>query len=140
MELTVKQKQALKKIGDSYQLRFIILHGSYAKGIPRQGSDLDIALLGKNPIAFEVILRMFGEFEEIFGNSRERELDIKSLHGVDPLFRHQVVRKCLLLYGDARKFNEFKLYAERAYDESRDLRELEMVLLKKSIAHIATRL
>lgn len=61
MELTAEQKEKLQEIGDKFHLRFIILHGSYAKGIPRKGSNLDIAVVGKERIKLDGILTLHGE-------------------------------------------------------------------------------
>lgn len=133
MEITAEQKELLHAIGERHNLRFIILHGSYAKGTPRPGSDLDIAILGKRYIEGNIYLKIFGELEDIFGNNQERELDMKTLHHVDPLFRYQVTRDSALLYGDVAEYEEFKGYAFRDYMDSRDLRDLEEVLLRKSI-------
>lgn len=137
MELNDIQKKALREIGTAYNLRYIILHGSYAKRTPRQGSDLDMAILGKSTLSFEDTLKIHGELAKILGDNRERELDLKTLHGVDSLFRYEVVRYGKLLYGDASEYEEFKAYAYRDYMDSYDLRELELGLLKKSIQALA---
>lgn len=133
MNVTEKQKKLLEKIGKEYDLKFIILHGSYAKDTPREGSDLDIAALGNAPIDGEKYLKLFGEFSNIFGDSKERELDFKTLHNTDPFFRYQIVKDGTLLYGNKTDYEEFKLYAYRAYADSADLRDLEDTLLQKSI-------
>lgn len=133
MEITAEQKEQLRLIGETYNLHFIILHGSYAKGTPRAGSDLDIAILGKQYIDGNAYLKIFMELEDVFGNSRERELDLKTLHHIDSLFRYQVTRDGMLFYGDRTDYEEFKGYAFRDYMDSYDLRELGEHLLKKSI-------
>lgn len=132
-ELTLEIKNATEEIGKRYGLKFIILHGSYAKGTQGPGSDLDIAVLGKHRIDGEEYLKIFGELEDVFGNNRERELDFKTLHNIDPLFRYQVIKDGVLLFGDPREYEEFRLYAYRDYEDSYDLRQLELHLLKKSI-------
>lgn len=133
MLITVEQKEKLKNIGAARNLRFLILHGSLAKGMSRPGSDIDIAIVGKNRISREDFLRIYGELADIFGDSPNQELDLKTLHGVDAFFRYEVVRDGELLYGDSNDYEEFRAYAYRDYMDSRDLRELEFTLLKKSI-------
>ncbi|MBI3274140.1 MAG: nucleotidyltransferase domain-containing protein, partial [Candidatus Colwellbacteria bacterium] len=122
-----------QQIGRAHDLRFIILHGSYATGKEYAGSDVDIAILGKTLLAFDEVLHIHGELADIFGDSKERELDLKTLHRVDSLFRYQVVCDGVLLYGNKRAYEEFKGYAFRDYVDSSDLRELQDLLLKKSI-------
>lgn len=129
--LTRKGKEALERIARAYHLRFVILHGSYAKGTPQKGSDLDIAVLGGNSIPFDKLLELHGELGKIFGDNPERELDVKSLHRADLLLRYYVTRDGILLYGDATDYNEFKTYARRAFEDSSRLFHLEAVLLKK---------
>lgn len=131
IELNQQQKKQLGDIGEKFNLRFIILHGSYAKGAPHKGSDLDIAVVGQRVISSDDLLALYGGFGEIFGDNRERGLDIKSLHRTDPLFRYYVVRDGVLLYGDKTDFNEFRAYAERSFEDAKGLFELEAVLVKK---------
>lgn len=133
MEIADIQKNQLQKIGREHNLKFIILHGSYAKNTPKTGSDLDIAVLGNIRISFDESLQIQDELADIFGDNQERELDLKTLHNIDSLFRYQVVRDGVLFYGNLGEYQEFKAYAFRDYMDSKDLRELEAILLKKSI-------
>ncbi len=136
MELTDTQKRKIEEVAEDYNLRFVVLHGSYATGRNRPGSDLDIAVMGKNKLSYSEIDELFHRFGEIFGNNREREIDIKPLGGVDPLFRYQVVKESQLLYGGITDFNEFKAYAERAYEEAKPLFKLESVIVEKKIKNL----
>lgn len=120
-----------------HQLRFVILHGSYATGQKHTGSDLDIAVLGQTTIDYKKHLELYSALADIFGDRMDRELDFKTLHHIDPLFRYLVTRDGVLLYGDATDYDEFKSYAYRTYMDSQDLRDLEKKLVKKSIQTIA---
>ena len=136
MKLTKKQEQKIKKIGKKFNLKLIVLHGSYTKETPRKGSDLDIAVLGKKSIDFKAELKLYSALAEVFGDNQERELDVKSLHGVDPFFRYQVMKDGILLYGDSHDFYIFKVYAIRAHQENQKLRRLKELLLKKRQEHL----
>ena len=131
MHLTQEQQQKIDEVGRKYRLRFILIHGSYATGKMRTGSDLDIALLGEKPIEFEELLVIRSDLAEIFGDNPQRELDVKSLHKVDPLFCYQVANDSQLIYGDLTDFNEFKAYAFSNYFDSKDLFHLEKILIQK---------
>ena len=131
MHLTQEQQQKIEEVGRKYRLKFILLHGSYATNKMKKGSDLDIALLGEKRIEFEELLALYSDFEEIFGDDPQRELDIKSLHKADPLFCYQVAKDSQLLYGDTTDFNEFKAYAFSNYFDSKDLFHLEKILIQK---------
>lgn len=139
MRITSEQQQRLEEIGRMQELRFSILHGSYAREMADRASDLDIAVVAKRPLPFEKRLDLHAELAEVFGDSAERELDLKTLHAVDSLFRYEVVRDGMLLYGDPHAYEEYRAYAYRDYVDSQNLRELEGVLLKKSIRSLAER-
>ena len=131
MQLTQEQQQKIEEVGKKYNLRFILLHGSYATDKMKTGSDLDIALLGEKPIEFDELLAIYSDLAEIFGDDSRRELDIKSIHKADPLFCYQVAKDSKLLYGDLTDFNEFRAHAFSNYFDSKDLFHLEKKLIQK---------
>lgn len=137
-KLTSEEQKKIDDIGKKYNLRFIILHGSYAKGLQHESSDLDIAVVGNQYIVFDTLIKLFGPFGNIFGDNCNRELDVKSLHGVDPLFRYLVVRDGILLYGNETDFNEFKAYTTNAFEDAQKLFQLEEVLVKKHNRYLLT--
>lgn len=131
MEITAEQKEQLRTIGERHGLRFIILHGSHAKGTSRQGSDLDIAILGKRYITFDELLAIHGGLGNVFGDNEERELDTKSLHKADLLLRYYITCDGILLYGEDTDFNEYKAYARRVFEDAKGLFRLEEKIIKK---------
>ncbi|MBA3047446.1 nucleotidyltransferase domain-containing protein [Patescibacteria group bacterium] len=136
MKLTVKQKIEIKKIGEKYNLRFIIIHGSYAVGEERKGSDLDVAVYGKEKIDFKRHIKMYGDFANVFGDNKGRELDLKILHNTNPLFRYEVVRNGQLIYGNQNDFDEYYLYACKDYNDSKSLFKLQDILINKRQKHL----
>ena len=131
MHLIQEQQHKIEEVGRKYRLKFILIHGSYATGKMRTDSDLDIALLGEKPIGFEELLAIHSDLAEIFGDHPQRELDVKSLHQADPFFCYQVAKDSQLLYGDVTDFNEYKAYAFSNYFDSKDLFQLEKILIQK---------
>lgn len=131
MELTPEQKQKIQKIGRKYQLKLIILHGSYAKNRAHKGSDLDIAILGKKKVDFKTLLNLHEDLASVFGDNQNRELDLKSLHQADPPFVYQVAKDSQLIYGALSDYNEFRAYAFRVYHDAKDLFNLEKHLIEK---------
>ena len=138
MEFTDSQKQKIEEIGKKYGLKLLLLHGSVARGQARSGSDLDIAFLPHRPLAFSQELELHGELAEIFGDSRSQELDVKSLRRADPLFLYEVAKHSQLLYGDPTAYHEFRAYAFMNFFDSRDLFNLEKVLIRKFQQHLNT--
>lgn len=137
MNLTQVQQEQLNAMAKQYQLKFVILHGSYATGKQRVGSDLDIAVLGHTTLDYTQQLKLQGNLADIFGDNPERELDFKTLQHVDSLFRYLVVKDGVLLYGDRTAYDEFRAYTYRDYMDSQDLRDMEKHLVKKNIQMIS---
>lgn len=124
-------KTKLASIARRYGLRFVILHGSYATGKTRKGSDLDIAVLSQKELNGRKYFDLYGEVADIFGNNPRRDLDFKLLNRVDPFFRYQVVRDGVLLYGEQTKYEEFRLSTYWLYEDAQPLLELQRKLALK---------
>ena len=135
MEIPEEQKQKLTEIGKKFDLKLILLYGSYAKGTQTELSDLDIAVLREKPLDFNTHVELYGEFSSIFGDI-ERDLDVQILDRKDPLFLYQVAKNSQLLYGSTLDYNEFRAYAFRAYHDSRDLRRLQDRLMMRYQEHL----
>jgi predicted nucleotidyltransferase len=131
MLLTKEQKEKINQIGRKYNLRLILLYGSFARGENHPGSDIDIAVLGKNPITLDALLSISSEMPFIFADNKRGELDLTSLHDVNPLFRFYVMRDSILLYGKSIDYYSFKAYAFRDYQESQSLLKLMDILINK---------
>ena len=121
-----------------HHLRFVILHGSHATGHAREDSDIDIAVLGSKPIDFEQQLQLFTDVDHLFRATPAHDLDLKTLHGVDPLFRYEVVRDGRLLYGDLDDYEDYKAFALRDYEDAQPLFALERVLAERYQQHLNT--
>lgn len=129
MKLSTIQRDGLKKIGKKHKLKMILLHGSYAIGKQSVGSDLDVAILGKDEIGFDKLLEISSELSRIFKNTKNRELDVKSLHKANPLFLYQVMNNSKLLYGKRDDYDQLRAYAYKLYHDSKSLFGLESKLV-----------
>lgn len=127
-------KKKISEIAEKYGFLLVILYGSRAKGTAKSGSDTDVAVLGKKPFSFDNLIDLNNEFADIF---ETREIDVKSLHNTDPLFRYQVMRDGVLLYGNSKDFNSFKAYAFRDYYDSQDIFKLKELLIKKRLEGVS---
>ena len=122
------QKERLERIAKEKGLKFVILYGSAAREQDKKQSDLDIAVMGENSIDSKEYSSLFTGFSEVFPG---KEIELKFLHRVDPLFRYLVVRDGVLLYGDPTEYLEFSLYALRDYRESASIFRLQKKLIRK---------
>ena len=123
-------KQRIRKLVKKHNLSLVVLYGSQAKGKIRKDSDIDIAVLGTKPISTDDLIALNNDFAQIF---EVYNIDVKSLHNTDPLFRYQVMLNAVLLYGRSYDFFNFKAYAFRAYHDSKDLFRLKEILIRKRI-------
>lgn len=130
---TLMSKPKIDHIARKYNLLLVILYGSQASGRTCKESDIDIAVLGTRPITFENLIDLNNEFAEIF---KVKEIDVKSLHNTNSLFRYQVMSKGVLLYGKSYDYNSFKSYAFRDYYDSQDLLRLKEVFIKKRLQNL----
>lgn len=131
-----QQAKQLNEIGHRYNLKLMILHGSYATGKTHPHSDVDIAVLGRREIDRDRFVDLYGELVALLCVEADRELDLKTLHRKDPLFLYQVMKDSELIYGNPADYQELKAYAFRLYQDSRDLRRLERILTHRLLERI----
>jgi uncharacterized protein len=70
----------------------------------------------------------------------DASLDLAFLDHADPLFRWEIMRQGVLLWGDPDDFLEFRSFAFRDFVDSEDLRALERILFEKKLAYIRRQL
>jgi uncharacterized protein len=128
-------KSKIGILAEKHNLSLVLLYGSQASGKIRKDSDIDIAVLGISPISTEELIGLHNEFAQIF---EAKEIDVKSLHNTDSLFRYQVMQNAILLYSRSYDYNTFKAYAFRNYHDSKDLFRLKEILTKKRVQSFDT--
>jgi predicted nucleotidyltransferase len=129
-------RERLSKVAQNLGLRMVVLFGSMVKGglPPGPDSDVDVAVLGCPRGRF---WECWSALEEtIPGNS----LDLALLEAADPLFRHEIMSRAELLWGDPDLFYEYRAYAYRDFVDSADLRALEQRLFQRKMAWIGGQL
>lgn len=127
-ELPIKfDKERLDTAARERGLRLVVLYGSYARRRADQQSDLDIAVLGCPPERFWDCYEILSDVFSLYS------LDMVRLEDADPLFRHEIMRVSVLLYGDPDLFCEYRAYAYRDFVDSADLFALEEVLFRKKM-------
>ena len=121
-------KPEIEKLAKEHNLSLVLLYGSQAKGEIRKDSDIDLAVLGVEPISTDDLIALNNDFAQVF---KVKEIDVKSLHNTGPLFRYQVMQNSVLLCGRNYDYLTFKSYAFRDYHDSKDLFRLKEVLIRK---------
>lgn len=126
--LTNDQKKKINVTGRKYALDFIVLYGSVAKKQEGSLSDIDIAIYRRGGISPKDFLEIYGKIGVIFLG---KEVDLKTLSGVNPLFRYYVVRDGQLIYGNKTAYNFYKAFAYKDFQEAKPLFALEEYLVNK---------
>lgn len=117
-----KIKEKTKEIAQKYGLFFVALFGSQATGRTHQKSDIDIAVIRKQPISFDERLKIIGEFSDAF---KREDVEVVDLASASPTLMYAVVRDGKLLYEEKENdFLNWKLYAIKIWMETSWLRDL----------------
>ena len=101
--------------------------GSRVKGIFHPRSDLDIGVLCTR--GFDA--RIVAELSEIFSGE---EIDVALLNHADPLLLKEVSEAAVILSGEPRAFQEFRIYAFGRYVEHRPYFALEAEVNARHLA------
>lgn len=133
MTITKSQKLKIAKIAKKFQLKLIIIFGSFTNGKNRAGSDMDIAVLGLKEIFFNEQIGLANELALIF----KKNIDLSVLNKANPLLLFQASKNPILLYGKREDFLKFKLYAFNVYNDYTPYFEMEKNLNKKIISAYA---
>lgn len=125
-------KEQLAAVAHRLGLRLVVLYGSHATHRPEPSpeSDVDIAVLGCQADKF---WECYKALSEALGSL---PLDMVRIEDADALFRQEIMRAAILLYGDPDLFYEYRAYAYRDFVDSADLFALEEALFQKKMAHI----
>ncbi|MBI3308291.1 MAG: nucleotidyltransferase domain-containing protein, partial [Candidatus Melainabacteria bacterium] len=99
-------KKEFKKLCEKYLLSIVILHGSYAKGIGTEKSDIDIGFLGDPLIIKDKYFDIIKDFSGIFGE----RFDPVFLNSKEAMITYQVALNGVPLYEKKKGlFVEFRL-------------------------------
>ncbi|MBI4545884.1 MAG: nucleotidyltransferase domain-containing protein [Gemmatimonadetes bacterium] len=120
-------------------LRRVILFGSRAtrEPPPLPESDIDLAISFTAPACRASWWDCHTELASVFPDA---QVDLAFLADANPLFRWEIARDGLLLWGDPLDHLEFRAFAFRDFMDSGDLRALERSLFEKKLAWIRRRL
>ena len=129
MDITRQQKLKIAKIAQRFQLKLVVIFGSFACGKQREDSDLDIAVLGMREVSFAEQISLTNELSLIFN----KDIDLSVLNRANPLLAFQVSRDPVLIYGSRAEFLKFRLYAFNAYHDYAPYFAMEKNLNKKII-------
>ena len=117
MILSKKQNKILEKLAEKYDLKLILLFGSYASGKTHKNSDFDIAVFfdreKREVLNLDDELGIIAKLTDSF----EKKIDLSVINHANPLLLKQISRNCRLLFGNVQDFNNFNLFAFHRYND-----------------------
>lgn len=129
-------KKKLDDIAEKYDLRFILLYGSFARGESTEGSDFDIAVYVRRKLDLREISKMRFELFDAVASKNKRDVDLVIIDDKDPLLTHQIMRDSQLLYGNKHSYNSFQVFAMRNFLFHKKIYDLEDVLIERALKNI----
>ncbi len=129
MQLPVdKIRELCKKHG----IMVFILFGSYAANRFDSESDVDVAILVKNPVSIlKSRTRILKKLSDLFGY---KDIDLVLLNHADPLLKFNIAREGKLIYEETKGlFNIFKVRAMSEHNDAKKFYQLEKEFVKQYI-------
>jgi uncharacterized protein len=130
MKITKKQNEKLKNLTKKYDIKLIILFGSFANNTNKIGSDFDIAILGNSIKIAKYDADLIKHLTKIL----EKDIDLSIINNSDPLLKFEIARGGILIYGSKKDFIVFKTRASLEYMDNKKFFDLEEKYLKKIYA------
>ena len=123
---------SLKMLCPKYQIKLMILFGSYNTDDFNSESDIDPAIeVDDCDLIYKYREQLLNEISSIFSF---RDIDLVLLNHADPLLKKQIVSSGELIYerrpGD---FNKFKVRAYKEYFDAKKFYQSDKDLIKKYI-------
>jgi predicted nucleotidyltransferase len=112
------------------EIELAFLFGSFAGGTVTAESDIDIAILCRQPLSFD-------RREEILAALcmvMKKEIDLVVLNGASPILRMQVLKKGIILIDNASVYEDFFVRTTGEYDDLKRVRKgIEERILRDGI-------
>ncbi|MGF7397356.1 nucleotidyltransferase domain-containing protein [Thermoanaerobacterium thermosaccharolyticum] len=129
-KLLFDNNDEIEAIAKKFNLKLLILFGSYAKGLNYENSDIDLAFESYEALSYDEEMKLLLNLSLYF---RTEKVDLVNIKKADPLLLYQIAKYGKLLYGLSEDFVEFKCYASFRYADTQFLREQRRQYLRKEI-------
>lgn len=109
---------AIKAVAEQHQLDVVVLFGSQATGRTHVKSDIDIAVLSRQPVD---ITKLMTAFSDVF---KREDVEVVNLGTASPTLWQAVIRDGRLLYEKSPDdFARWRIYASKIWMETKWLRD-----------------
>lgn len=133
MKIAKEQKNRIKKIAEKYNLKLVLVFGSYVNGNTHPQSDLDIAVLSEKDFDFSKHCSLVCDFEKIFSG---RNIDLVLLNRANPLLLKKILENCQIIHGKKKILESLKLYSFHRYCDYQKYFDLERKFVNQFIRKI----
>lgn len=133
MDINEKQAKKIIELAKEFDLKLILLFGSYASGHANRDSDVDLAYSSSKKLSFEDEILINTEFCNIFQTDRVDTVNLKTAH---PLLLNQILENNKIIYEEASVYYSiFEASTLQKYKEAEPLFEMTHEHLEKAIAN-----
>lgn len=128
-------KERIIPIVKSHGIDLVVLFGSAARGKTNKFSDIDIAIRSKRNLSYIAQASIEYEICKALGRG---DVEIVNLKDASPLLLSFIAKEGIVLYeAEAGVFDNFQIYAMRAYFEAQPLIKLGKDQLRKHLLKYA---
>jgi predicted nucleotidyltransferase len=125
-------RQRLDRIAAAHGVELLIQFGSSVTGATHAGSDVDLAvLLARAPESLAAHADLAADLQSLFPG---REIDLAILNHADPLLLQQVTDHGVRLFGAPNRWQQFRAYAFKRYQDHRRFLRMERDYVDRAIA------
>jgi predicted nucleotidyltransferase len=123
-------QQKISELSKKFNLKLLILHGSYAKGRMTPQSDIDIGVLGEHKIDKKNYFELLAGLGDVFGD----KVDPAFLNNAEPMICYHVALAGKPLFESQKgAFADFKVQSIARYLDTKKFRELEKLYIKNAV-------
>lgn len=123
--------QELARIADKHGIRLLLQFGSSVTGQMHAQSDVDFAVrLKRMPDSLLDEGELVADLQTLV---KDRDVDVTFINRADPLLLKQIAAHAELVYGSAREFEAFKLYAFKRYQDHRPYLQMERDYVNRAV-------
>jgi len=126
----VENDLKLNDIINKYNLKLLLIFGSYNTGRFTKQSDIDLAYLSGRILEFNEEMELMRDIIIYFGRDG---IDLVNLRKADPLLSYQIACNSKVLYEEDNSYMLFKMKASAMYADTKHLRELRRNFLKEKL-------
>ncbi len=122
------KQRIIDQICRKHRLALILLHGSTVSGLSHDKSDVDVAVLAKNPHQAIDRLKLINDLAAVFPADK---IDLTDLAHADPLLLKLVSGQVKLLAGKPKDLEKLKLTAFHRYQDYQPYFQREQTAVKE---------